>query len=418
MNMTQQDQNEKIALFKYGIIAPGIHDTAHKQAVYFREIALKVFDVPGLGRRKYQWRTFKSWLRNYRINGYDGLKPKTRTDKGTSRKIDAGLEQVIKEKIASFPNINVSLLYRMLVAEGFILDGSPCEEAVRTFIKNNDLKSKVEIITPRKKFEKPHINELWLSDFMHGPSLLIENKKRRLYLCGIIDDHSRLLVGYKWLLSENTQALELTLKNAILTYGVPKVFYCDNGAAFSSAHLQRICARMNIALVHSKPYDSPSRGKIERFWRTVRQSFLAILDHNKNYTLDDFNLCFDQWIDKQYHRVRHHTINQTPLERYVNDLKNTSVTRIDQNELDQYFYQTHQRLVKNDATISFGGHIFEVPPEFIGSKIEIRHPSGEMFDLSIYENDKPVCKIKKLDPVFNSKSAVGGIHFSQLNKEK
>lgn len=413
----QKDQNEQIALFRYGIIAPVIHDTAKKQAAYFRDMAHKVFDVPGLGRRKYRWRTFKAWLRNYRIGGFDGLKPKSRTDKGSSRCVDSGLEQVIREKFEAFPRINVSLLYRMLVEEGFIVGCSPCEETVRKFVKNKNLKPKADVPTPRKKFEKPHVNQLWISDFMHGPPFLIEHKKRRLYLCGIIDDHSRVMVGFKWTLSENTQALEIVLKEAILTYGIPKVFYCDNGAAFSSTHLQLACARLQIALVHSKPYDSPSRGKIERFWRTVRGSFLAIMDRNKSYTLDEFNQLFSHWIDQHYHLAMHHTIGETPIDRYLNDLKNTSISRIDQNQLDLYFYQTHQRHVKNDATISLGGNCFEVPPQYIGSKIEIRHPMGQPLSLWIYENDKPVSKIQMVDPVFNSSSAVGGIRFS-LNKDE
>ena len=416
--MANNDKNEQIALFKYGIIAPVIHDTAHKQAAYFKDMAIKVYDVPGLGRKKYQWRTFKSWLRKYRIGGFDALKPKARTDKGASRRVDPGLEQVIREKFEMYPQLNVSLLYRMLTNEGYIVHGSPCEEALRNFIKNNKIKPKSEPLMPRKRFEKPHVNDLWLSDFMHGPSFIIDHKKRRLYLCGIIDDHSRVLAGFKWVLSENTPALELVLKDAILTYGLPKVFYCDNGSVFSSGHLQLACARIGIALVHSKPYDSPSRGKIERFWRTVRENFLILINRNKNYSLDELNRIFANWIDQHYHRIEHHTTGQTPLDRYLDDAKNTTVKRIDQNELDYHFYQTFFRLVKNDATISFNGLCFEVPPKYIGSKIEIRHPTGKPLDLWIYENDKPVVKIQKLDPVFNSKNQTAGIRFNQKKEEE
>ncbi len=415
--MEQKNYNEQIALFRYGIIAPVLYDTAHKQSAWFKQAAQNVYDLPGLGRRKYQWRTFKTWLRNYNIHGFDGLKPKSRTDKGISRKVDDGLAQMIKEKYDLFPEIKVSQLYRMLVHEGFILYGSPCEEAVRKFIKDKNLKPKDKPVLPRKKFEKPHVNQLWVSDFMHGPSLSIDNKKRRLYLCGIIDDHSRLITGYKWIVSENSIGLEIVLKEAILTYGIPNLFYCDNGAAFSSNHLQLACARLNIALVHSKPYDSPSRGKIERFWRTVRDGFLAVLDRQKNYALDQFNQMFDQWLQNHYHRVAHHSIGQTPLDCYLEDLKVTAIRRIEQNQLDLYFYQTFKRTVKNDATISLNNQLFEVPPQYIGCKIEVRHPTGAPTELFIYENDKSVAKITKVDPVFNSNNNISQIRFSQNNKE-
>ena len=74
-------------------------------------------------------------------------------------------------------------------------------------------------------------------------------------------------IGANWSSCENSSALQVILKNAFLTYGLPKLFYCDNGSVFSSQYLQLICARIGVALVHSKPYDSPSRGKIERFFR-------------------------------------------------------------------------------------------------------------------------------------------------------
>ena len=113
----QTTQAEKIALFRYGIIAPILHDSTKSQTRYFKQMAQKVFDVPLYGRKKYNWKTFKSWLRTYRTAGFDGLKPKTRADKGTSRIVDEYLEQIIKQKFDKFPALKVSLLYRMMVDE-------------------------------------------------------------------------------------------------------------------------------------------------------------------------------------------------------------------------------------------------------------------------------------------------------------
>ena len=64
----------------------------------------------------------------------------------------------------------------------------------------------------------------------------------------------------------------------------PIVIDFDNGASFSSHYLSRVCAHLGVGLIHSKPYDSPSRGKIERFFRTVRENFLT--DHEQNTALD------------------------------------------------------------------------------------------------------------------------------------
>jgi putative transposase len=415
--MNSKDHADKIVLFRYGIIAPVLHDSTHNQSRYFKEMAHKVYDVPDHGRKTYNWKTFKSWLRDYRIAGYDGLKPKTRSDKGQPRIIDDQLKSAICQKFDQFPSLKISALYRMLIDEGSIQSGSPCENAIRKFIIDNDLKPKPQPPQPRKKFEKPHINDLWISDFMYGPRFKIGGVKHQLFLCGIIDDHSRLNVSASWSLHENTQALELVLKNALLAYGLPKIFYCDNGSVFASSHLQQICARIGIALVHSKPYDSPSRGKIERFWRTVREGFLPLVSTEPNYSLEQINHLFADWLDKQYQRRIHHGIFQAPLDRFLTNLENVNIKRLSREEIDQFFFQTFNRLVKNDATVSLNSVTFEVPAKYIGATIELRHPTSQPMDVWIYENGLPVVKIKPVDIHFNSNSPVHGIQFSLDQQE-
>lgn len=416
--MSSKDHADQIALFRYGIIAPVLHESTHSQSRYFKEMAHKVYEVPAGERKTYNWKTFKSWLRDYRIAGFDGLKPKTRSDKGQPRIIDDHLQSVISRKFDQFPSLKISGLYRMLIDEGAIQSGSPCENAVRKFILDHDLKPKPQPPQPRKKFEKPHINELWLSDFMHGQRLKIDGVRRKLFLCGIIDDHSRLIVGASWSLQENTQALEGVLKNAILAYGLPKILYCDNGAVFASAHLQQVCARIGVALVHSKPYDSPSRGKIERFWRTVREGFLPLVSTELDYSLEQFNSLFAEWLDKQYHRRLHHGILETPMDRFIADLENTSVRRLSREEVDLFFFQAFERLVKNDATVSLNAVLFEVPAKYIGTTIELRHPTAQPYDVWIYENGLPVVKVKPVDVHFNGQSPIHGIHFSLDQQEE
>jgi putative transposase len=415
----QKPLAEQIALFRYGIIAPVLHDKTLKQTRYFKRMARKEFDVPGHGLKKYFWKTFKAWLRNYRRHGFDGLKPKPRADKGVPRIIDTHLDNVIRQKFNEFPLVNTAALYRILVDEGHILHGIPSENTVRNYINRFQLKPSAEAEPQaRKKFETPHINHLWLSDFMHGDKLLIDGVRRRIFLCGIIDDHSRFLVGCRWTLKENTEALELVLKDALLTYGLPQKLYCDNGAVYSSHHLQVVCARLGVALIHSKPYDSPARGKIERFWRTVREGFLALISPLKKYTLEGFNQTFAEWLNQRYHRQIHHSINQTPLDRYLDDCKQTPVRRLSEAEIDQVFYQTYQRTVKNDATVSVNSLLFEVPPRYIGTKVELRHPTGDAMNLWLYENEKPLFKLHPVDLVRNSQSPLHGIRFADSHNSE
>jgi hypothetical protein len=173
------------------------------------------------------------------------------------------------------------------------------------------------------------------------------------------------------------------------------------------------CARLGIALIHSKPYDSPSRGKIERFFRTVRQKFLSFLDVKEIRDIEQLNERFQRWLDKEYHRHFHHGIGTTPMDRLIHALKNNPVKRVTEPELDTAFQITLHRKVKNDSTVSIKNTLYECSPKFIGKKIEIRHPSDNSTDLSIYEDNCPVEKLRKLNIHENAAVPAWEITFSK-----
>lgn len=411
----EEKKHQDIALFRYRLIAPVLNEPSVCQMEYFRKMSQREFEVPHLGQKRYKVGTFKSWLRDYRDGGFDALKPKVRDDKGSSRKIDDELGKIIKERVDTFTHLTSAAIYRLLISEGDIKPDWFCEETVRKYIKDHKL-IVAKTVSPRKKFEKEHINELWISDCLHGPSVVHEGRKRQVFLICIIDDYSRCIVGGRFFFHENSISLEKVLKEAISRFGLPRVFYCDNGSMFISSHLQLACARLGMALVHSKPYDSPSRGKIERFNRTVREKFLPLVDFG-NTDLAQLNISFDRWLDKEYQKSFHHGIQTKPLDRWMDDLLHTPIKRVSAQELDLAFYISLKRRVKNDSTISINSILYEVPPAFIGKTVEIRYPSDKPFDLNLYENDKPVYKVKRVNPHENANLPAWEIKFDQTKKE-
>lgn len=411
--MDEEKKRTNIALFRYALIAPVIQENVSRQAEYFREVSAKRYEVPHLEQKRFKAGTLKLWLKQYRRSGFDALKPKIRKDKGDSRKITGELGLAIEEVVKQYPAASCAAIHRMLIAEGHIEIAAVAEGTVRKYIQENALKLKVSP-QPRKKFEHEHVNDLWIGDCLHGPYISNGRKKQKVYLLAAIDDHSRMIVGSSFFFHENSIALETVLKDAIMHFGLPKAFYCDNGSLFVSAHLQLACARLGIALIHSRPYDSPSRGKIERFFRTVRQKFLSILRLPDN--IDALNEAFELWLQDEYHRHIHYGINARPIDRFMEDIKTISVQRLTEEELDTAFQITLHRHVKNDSTVSIGGVLYECPAEFIGKKIEIRHPSDKPEELSVYVQDNPVCKLRRLDLLENATSPHLGIRFTQEEK--
>jgi transposase InsO family protein len=406
-------RSEELALFKYRIIAEVLNNTGKWQMKHFKKMANQEHDVPYCGKKKYKAATFKAWLRAYRIGGFDALKPKTRSDKGGSRKIDEKLGKIIKEKVKSYQFLSSAGIYRLLISEGDISSNQIGEGAFRKYIKDNKLKVLAVEPKARKKFEKQNINELWIADCMHGPYIINKGKKQRVFLISVIDDCSRVIVGSKFFFHENSISLELVLKEGISKFGLPQNLYTDNGAIFVSSHLQLACARLGIALIHSKPYDSPSRGKIERFFRTVREKFLPLTRLSEIASIEDLNRDFLRWLDKEYQKQFHHGIGTKPMDKWIDKQKDTAIKRVSSAELNIAFYITLKRKVKNDATISVNNILYEVPARFMGKIIEIRYPADKKEELRIYENDKPICLLNKVNLQENASPPSWEIKFNQ-----
>jgi putative transposase len=409
----------EIATFRYGVIAPVLHDQGKGQMEYFRKMASRRLDVPHVGLRQYAPGTFKSWLRRYRRDGLDGLIPKQRSDAGTQRVITPEMTRRISEILTDYPRVSVIHLREMLIAEELITSNRASVTTIRRHVRSEGLRPPSEDSpTARKRFEKPQANDLWTLDFMHGPRVRGEGRGTvKTYLAAAIDDHSRYLPLGQFLSTETYSALASALKVSFLRHGLPKMLYCDNGSAFSSADLALACARLGVALVHSKPYDSPSRGKIERFFGTVRSRFLAVTNLDKMTSLERLNSLFDEWLEHDYHRRVHSGIKGRPLDRYMLSLAHSKPRKVSREEIDLVFYRTLNRKVRSDCTVSITGRLWEAPADWIGKTVEIRHPLDERDQLYIFAGGKPVCRLRAVDLVENARTTKP-IRFSLYDTEE
>jgi len=254
---------EKIALKRYQLISPVLAEPARAQNEYFRKQTETEHEFPRYGLRKVTVSTMKAWLRKYRKGGFDALKPKNRSDGGRPKRLDEGLLKAIEIKCKAHPsNRCKSSMKRFGIRicwDSLPSTTTPCSG----WSKNREwlpLKDRTDV---RKAYEVENVNDLWISDFMHGPQVRTVNRSAKAILCAILDDHSGMVVGHAFSVSETISALTVVLKEAFLAYGIPKRLYCDNSSTFSSDLLTRSCAQAGISLIHSKPYDSPSRGKVD-----------------------------------------------------------------------------------------------------------------------------------------------------------
>lgn len=416
------------AVFRYGTISEATRPLSDEVVgQVLARLAARQHQLPDGALRRFSHATLRSWLAAYRRGGLDALFPKTRSDKGSFRKLDDDTAETIARHRVQHRRLSVTLFHQVLHEDGVLPEGTRvCEATLRRFLKGRGLDHPLrEGTKARAKYEMPHPNDLWIADFMHGPKVGASPGKRKAILCAIIDDHSRVIVGGRFAFSEDTADLLHPLRDAIATYGVPKRFYCDNGPAFSSQHLAEACARVGTALLHSEPFDAPSRGKIERFFRTVRLRFLPRLTDPHLQSLEILQDRFEIWLRDDYHLRRHGGIGIKPLDRFLAGAEATLIQRLSALELDHAFMGRLVRLVRNDATVKLGGAFYEVPPEFIGHKVELRFPVGRPEALTLYRDDQPVGPVQPVDVVDNARFHAPPVEFSyadllqkRLEKEK
>ena len=322
----EKDIREKIALKRFQIISPVLAEPKRAQNEYFRQQAEAEHDFPHYGRRKLRVSTLKAWLRKYRQEGFEALQPQSRSDGGRPRRLDEQTLKVIEVKCKAYPNFSVQRLYEELRDQGILGQPPVHYNTLLRVVKGQGWLSPKERTDVRKAYEVDNVNDLWICDFLHGPQVRTGHRSAKAILCAILDDHSRLVVGQAFSTSETISSLTVVLKEAFLAYGIPKRLYVDNGPSFSSELLARSCALAGISLLHSKPYDSPSRGKVERFFRTVRERFLAGL--KETLTLEELNQAFSLWLQDDYHHKIHSGIGERPIDRYHASAGRVSIRRL------------------------------------------------------------------------------------------
>jgi len=398
------ETREQIALARYKLLSPVLAEPTREQNEYFRKQADREHAFPHYGVRRYAMSTFKLWLGRYREQGFDGLKPKKRGDKGRRRRtLGEDARRFVQQQASREPRWSRIQLYEYLHSRNLLGDPPLCYNTLLRILKRDELWPETQSRSDtRKRYEVSQVNELWVGDFMHGPKVRMGRGYKKAILFAIMDDHSRMVVGHAFTAHETLSVLVVVLKEALLSFGIPKRFYVDNGPAFSADLLVKCCAQLGISLIHSKPYDPPSRGKIERFFRTVRQGFLPGLAPDG--TLEELNIAFSLWLRERYHHKVHGGIDQRPVDRYQASANRASIRRLSRAELDEIFLVRHERTVNNDATISFKSTIYEVPSAYIRQRVELRHPVDNPEELYLYDNGVRISRVRPVDKHENATS--------------
>ena len=397
------EKQQEIALMRYGAIAPliaGLDENYPSKTAFYTEISNKGLVGPDGRVHHYAPATIEKWYLDYQNHGFDALVPKSRADAGMSRKLDDDLQERIRYFKMNYPRMSAAAIYRQLKTDGSIINGQVSESTVCRFV--NQLQNELRQTPHRdmRRYERPHINEVWCGDSSVGPYLKTpDGKKHKVYIIALIDDASRFIVGIDVFFNDNFINLMSVMKSAVAKYGRPAMFNFDNGSSYKNKQMELLAARIGSVVHYDQPYTPTQKAKIERWFRTMKDQWLSSLDIRDFHSLDELRGNLFAYVQK-YNRTVHSSLKGlSPQERFFSEPNH--IRRLSDEEIETGFLLEIERRVSSDSVIVIDHVEYEVDYRFAKQRIRLRY-SPDMKDIFIVEADGTLTPVRLLNKTENA----------------
>lgn len=379
------ERARRVGLFRYELIQEVLDPqlSTRQRGALVRALAARTHAGPD-GPVRVSRPTIDRWVRWWRAGGFEALVPRpARVSARTPAEVLAVAAALKREN----PARTAAQIARILRAQS---GWAPNERTLqRHFVRlalDGDLAGELgrdgapaPVVFGR--FEADRCNELWVGDALHGPVLA----GRKTYLFAFLDDRSRAVMAARFGYHEDTVRLAAALRPALAARGVPDYVYVDNGSAFVDSWLLRACASLGIKLVHSTPGRPQGRGKIERFFRSVREQFLVELTDTRLAQVTDLaelNRLFTAWVETVYHRAIHSETEAAPLPRWTEGVPDP-LPRPTPAQLREAFLWSEYRTVTKTATVSLHANVYQVDELLIGRRIELVFDPFDLTEIEV-----------------------------------
>jgi transposase InsO family protein len=352
--------------------------------------------------RTFTWRTIQTWYYRYKNHGITGMNVQPRSDKGKARKVSPEeLLEAIHSALPAFREKHHTkmCIYRHCIEKGLLQKSQISQTTFFRYVREHELlKPDAAEDSRRLAFSMQYANQLWQADTLFGPYVDVGGVKRQARLIAFIDDASRVLCHGEFFFEENTDALIKAMKAAFYKRGIPEQLYVDNGSIYSSQEITLVCARVGCILRHTAVRDAAAKGKIERFFRRVRDQFLSKqLDLS---SLDALNRQFTVWAENDYNATEHAGLGMKPIDRFGLDLGRIRfLPPSDAN--DELFYAEAERKVKKDNTFSFRNIRYESPVDLRDKEVHIRYERHQAGPVVLFYKGERMGLAKPLDLIAN-----------------
>jgi transposase InsO family protein len=398
---------QALATFRFQVIAPlavrklGPGERAH----ILRDLSARLWKTPDGRTIRIHARTMTRWLARYKAQGFAGLVPEERSDRGVRRILS---DQVLTRAITlrqEDPERSVLQIIRIIELEGGAAPGTIKRTTLGDALCRAGV-SRAEVTRNKQTFqlrESPYPNAMWQLDacqMLHLPDG--HGRRRTLHLVAALDDYSRHVVARLYP-AEDRPALADLLKRAIIARGKPEKLYSDNGSANRSDMLATACAKLGIAPRHTRPYRPQGRGKLERFFRTAEMQWgreaQALIDAGRLQSMDECQQFLSAWLHSEYNARVHSATGEAPQSRLGHVHPDHPILWVDPHDLADAFLWIEMRTVTAVGTISLEGQDFEVAPELARRKVAVCFDPYDLSRVLIEHDGKSYGRATPLGPL-------------------
>jgi putative transposase len=376
------------ARLRFSIIGPLLASPPEsgELAAQLDELAARVYVHPTSGDRvRFGRSTIEHWLyaaRNAPNDPVRALERKLHARAGTHPSLGLKLAEAVRAQYRAHPRWSYQLHHDNLRAQARMdpsLGRVPSRITLARYMKDHGLvrtRSKKNVVQSERglavretrSFEVSHVGGLWHLDFHVGSRRVLSSSGEwiEVRLLGVLDDYSRIAGHLQWYPGpgEYAEALVHGLSQAFQKRGLPRALMTDNGAAMLAAETTEGLARLGIVHHTTLPHSPEQNAKQESFWGQLEGRLMAMLEGEKELTIELLNRATLAWMELEYNRKLHSEIGTTPLDRL---LAGPSVLRPSpsSDELRRAFRREELRTQRrSDGTLTVGGVRYEIPARY------------------------------------------------------
>ncbi len=432
--MSRPSSHERWAHLRFAVVGPLLASPPGRGQLHheLKKLSQTVWQHPITGQSvRFAVSTIERWYYAAR-SGEDPvgvLRRKPRSDRGQQWAVGVQLAEALRQQYRDHPSWSYQLHLDNLAARVHQepdLGRLPSYASLRRYMLAHDLPKRRRV--PKRElgegerrareryarrevrsYEAEYVGGLWHLDFHHASRKILDAQGQwvRPILLAILDDRSRLVCHAQWYLQETAQSLVHGLLQAFCKRGLPRALMSDNGGAMLAGETTQGFRRLSILHQTTLPYSPYQNGKQEVFWAQVEGRLLAMLEGEQDLTLPLLNTATLAWVELEYQRSVHTEIQQTPLDRWLND---PSVGRPcpPVEELRLAFTVGQKRTQRrSDGTISVAARRFEVPLRFRHlHKLHIRYASWDLRGVWLMDEHAGAV-LERLYPLDKTKNAEG-----------